>query len=137
MKKLFLTFGVCAMLVAMASCGGDKEKTSKSSESSEGVENVSEGGSESSSTEAGGSQSGDSYSSGSSSSEGDFNTGDLEDAMRDATHENIDRAHEMINDELDKHGLAGKAAKGLYDQSAKEMHNAVDEEFGSSSDDED
>ncbi len=128
MKKVILFLGAATLLVGATACGGSKNDN-KSSDSSEFELSTTDD----SSTEYSSSTESDDKSGYESDENGSIDYS-MDDVRREA-HENVDRAHEMINEELDKHGALGKAAKHLYDESANEMHKAIDE--ASSSDDDD
>ncbi|MBD5255292.1 MAG: hypothetical protein HDS53_04375 [Barnesiella sp.] len=123
MKKAILAIGLGAMLTGLTACGGNSEKKSDSDSDYEIVE---QGEEVTISDDLGG---GDSSSS--SSDESSFSSSSDESSLSDQAninmHDAIDEAHDMINEELDKHGVAGKAAKLLYDKSAQDLHDALDE----------
>lgn len=128
MKKYFIAVMAAAAMIGFTACGSDKENKSSSADNEEEMVMTEESVSEddntigSSSSEASSSSSSDDYSSSSSSSSSDY----VEDA-RNAAHDATDKAEAMIEEELDKHGVAGKAAKHLYKKSASDVHDAIDE----------
>lgn len=131
MKKVFLSLGLCAMLCAFTACGGsDKENSSSSSSEGTEMESSDFGSSDSESgvVEMGGGSSSSSYEGGSSSSSSsDYDVDGMKADAYDRAHQAVDDANAMIGDEMDKHGVAGKAAKALYNKSASDMHDALDE----------
>lgn len=141
MKKVILTFGVAAMIIGMTACGGsDKNtKTTSSDFETETVESSDQPGETGSASLSGSesSESDESVSEGSSSGAG-F---DAEDAMRkgkDLTKDAIDEGQRMLNEELDKHGVAGKAAKALYGKAADDMRSELNKsDVGGGDDDND
>lgn len=129
MKKYFIAVMAAAAMIGFTACGSDKENKSSSADNEEEMVMTEESVSEddntigtSSSEASSSSSSSDDYSSSSSSSSSDY----VEDA-RNAAHDATDKAEAMIEEELDKHGVAGKAAKHLYKKSASDVHDAIDE----------